>query len=360
MLLVSRDQLRAEANGQGWHLVGGESTRLELANDFLASLVDRNYSPRTVRSYAFDLLDFVRFLEKDGIAIEQVRAEVLLRCLAACRQVPRRGGENVFSIDDGRNAGYAPSTINRRLAAISGLYGFASLRDPAFTSPVPKGRAENRTARRAQSGLLGHLARPRTRSALRVREPRRLPRALDRSEAAALIGSLKSWRDRAIAGLMLYSGLRSCEVLGLSVRDVDIGGRWVQILGKGNKKRRVPIDVEVAGVIQTYLLAERPATDSTRLFVVAKGPNRGKPLSPEGLRAVFRYHRRRSGVVAGHPHALRHSFGTALAEAGVDLAVMQALLGHDHVDSTAAYIHLAPAHLRREFDTARARQRSRA
>ena len=58
---------------------------------------------------------------------------------------------------------------------------------------------------------------------------------------------------------------------------------------------------------------------------------------------------------AGHPHALRHSFGTALAEAGVDLAVLQALMGHDHVDSSAAYIHLAPAHVRAAYDAARAR-----
>jgi site-specific recombinase XerD len=63
-------------------------------------------------------------------------------------------------------------------------------------------------------------------------------------------------------------------------------------------------------------------------------------------------------VDAGHPHALRHTFGTALAEAGVDLAVVQALMGHDHVDSAAAYVHLAPAHLRAAYDAARARQRS--
>jgi site-specific recombinase XerD len=112
-------------------------------------------------------------------------------------------------------------------------------------------------------------------------------------------------------------------------------------------------------VIQTYLLAERPDATSTRLFVVAKGPNRGQPLTPAGLRTIFRYHRQKADVPAGHPHALRHTFGTALAEAGVDLSVMQALLGHAHVDTTARYIHLAPTHVKAEFDAARDRQRAR-
>ena len=114
----------------------------------------------------------------------------------------------------------------------------------------------------------------------------------------------------------------------------------------------------MAGLIQSYLLAERPGTASAALFVVAKGPHRGQPLTAAGLRRVFRYHREISGVAAGHPHALRHSFGTALAEAGVDLPVLQALMGHDHVDSSAAYIHLAPAHVRAAYDAARERQRA--
>jgi len=152
-----------------------------------------------------------------------------------------------------------------------------------------------------------------------------------------------------MAGLMLLSGLRSAEVLGLDVSDIDVGGGWARVIGKGNRERRVPIDPDVAGLIQAYLLAERPETTDAALFVVAKGPHRGQRLSPAGLRRVFRYHREIAGVPAGHPHALRHSFGTALAEAGVDLPVIQALMGHEHTDSSAAYIHLAPRHLRAAY-----------
>ena len=354
--------LVAEVREGCWRLGGSGAAGFELVNDYLAYLADRNYSPRTARAYAFDLLHFCRWLAGVGIGLDAVTTDVMLRFLASCREAAtaRRQGGNVYSIVDGRNSGYAPATVNRRLAAVSGLFAFRQMRDPDAAMPVPRGREARRSASSSRSGLLGHLARPKPRSGLRVREPRRLPRGLDAAEVAALVGSLRTWRDRGIAGLMLYSGLRSAEVLGLNVRDVDIGGRWVRVTGKGVKERRVPLDTEVAGVIQAYLLAERPVTSSARLFVVAKGPNRGQPLTPAGLRTVFRYHRQRTGVLAGHPHALRHTFGTALAEAGVDLAVMQALLGHDHVDSAAAYIHLAPAHVRREFDAARARQRARA
>jgi integrase/recombinase XerC len=344
-----------------WRFEGAGVVGLGLVEDYLGYLVDRHYSATTVRSYAFDLLHFVRWLAGEGVAVEAVVADVLLRYLTACRTaaVPGRPGGNVYSIRDGRNSGYAPATINRRLAAISGLYRFRQLRDPQAASPVPRGAERRRTAKGERSGLLGHLARPAGRSKLRVRQPRRLPRGLDRTETAALLASLRTLRDRAIAGLMLFCGLRSAEVLGLQVKDVDVGGGWVRVMGKGAKERRVPLDPDVAGLIQCYLLAERPETSATALFVVAKGAHRGQPLTPAGLRTIFRYHRDRSGVPAGHPHALRHTFGTALAEAGVDLAVVQALMGHDHVDSAAAYIHLAPTHIRAAYDAARTRQRAR-
>jgi integrase/recombinase XerD len=258
---------------------------------------------------------------------------------------------------DGRVDGYAPATVNTRLAAITGLYGFRSMRDPDAKNPIPRGKGAQRLVRGERNGLLAHTnRRPRYRSALRLREPQRLPKGLDSHELTSLMESLRTWRDRSIAGLMVFCGLRSGEVLSLEVKDVDIGGRWLRICGKGAKERRVPLDVDVAGVIQTYVLAERPDTESSKLFVVAKGPNRGQPLSAAGLRTIFRYHRSIAGVPGAHPHALRHTFGTALAEAGVDLAVMQALLGHSHVDTTARYIHLAPVHVKAQFDAGRERQ----
>lgn len=330
-----------------------------LVNDYLGYLADRRYSARTVRAYAFDLLGFCRWLRGENLTLDTVRTEMLLRYLTFCRTATFRGrpGGNVYSIRDGRNTGYAPATVNRRMVAVSGLFEFRAMRDPGAVNPVPKGAQRRRTVRQERDGLLGHLGTAKPSSRLRVRQPRRLPQGLDAGEASALLGSFRSWRDKAIAGLMLLSGLRSCEVLGLMVGDVDIPRGWVRVIGKGDKERRVPLDVEVAGLIQTYLLAERPDTDTDRLFVVAKGANRGRPLSAEGLRAVFRYHRVRSGVHGGHPHALRHAFGTALAEAGVDLSVLQALMGHDHIDSSVRYVHLAPAHVRAAFDDARARQR---
>lgn len=361
LLMDARAVLRLQEHGEVWVLVGGSAARFGLVDEYLSHLLDRNYSPATVRAYGYDLLAFCRWLAEQDVELEAVTTNVLLDYLKACREasVPGRPGPNVVSMTGQRVDRYAATTINRRLAAISGLFTYAGLRSPDAKNPVPKGREARWTVAGERSGLLAHTTRRRkSRSALRLREPKKLPTALSAADATKLVGSLRSWRDRAIAGLMLWCGLRSCEVLGLDVTDVDIGGRWVTVTGKGGKQRRVPLDADVASVIDVYLLAERPESTSDRLFLVAKGPHRGQGLTPAGLRTIFRYHRKLTGVAGGHPHALRHTFGTVLAEAGVDLAVMQALLGHAHVDTTARYVHLAPAHVKAEFDAARERIRA--
>ena len=353
--------VRLVGDDSRWLLEGGDAGLLVEANAYLGYLADRNYSPRTVQAYGYGLQAFCRWLGSENLRIGQVGTQDLLGFLSACRQqtVPGRGGPNVVDMQGRRTDLLAPSTVNLRLAAVAGLFEFLTMRDPSMISPIPPGRASSWFAAGERTGLLAHTKRrPAPRSRLRLRTPKRLPRALTTGEVSALLGSLRTTRDLAMAGLMLYCGLRSCEVLALHVTDVDIGGRWLLVKGKGDKERRVPLDVDLAAVISGYLLNERPDTaTTTSLFVVAKGPTRGRPLTHAGLRTIFRYHRQMTGVSAGAPHALRHTFGTALAEAGVDLAVMQALLGHAHVDTTARYIHLAPAHVKEQYDAARSRQR---
>ena len=161
--MTDADGLRVAGSGERWRIEGRwrEADR-QLCNDYLGYLADRRYSPASVRSYAFDLLHFARWLDGEGIAVDGVTTDVLLRYLAANRAERRPGQhENVISLASGRAAGFAPATINRRLAAISGLFGFRAMRDPDAPSPVPKGAAARRTVRGERTGLLGHLAKPR-------------------------------------------------------------------------------------------------------------------------------------------------------------------------------------------------------
>jgi len=140
----------AEVRAGRWELTG--TGELSLFNDFLGYVADRGYSPRTVRAYAFDLLHFARWLAADGTGLDEAGTDVLLRYLAANRTERRDGQhENVIPLARGSASGFAPATINRRLAAISGLFGFRSMRDPDAVNPVPKGAAARRTARGGRS-----------------------------------------------------------------------------------------------------------------------------------------------------------------------------------------------------------------
>src|SRR5260370_23799329 len=172
--------LQVERREGGCVLAGPGAAGFGLGNESLSFLVDRNYAPRTVRAYAFALLRFVRWLLDQLLSIEAVTTEVLLRYLASCRSAPLPGQhDNVFTLPDGRNPGYAPASINQRLAAISGLFTFRSMRDPASANPMPRGKEARRTTSGERSGLLGHLAKPKPPSGIRVREPRRLPPGLN-------------------------------------------------------------------------------------------------------------------------------------------------------------------------------------
>jgi site-specific recombinase XerD len=173
---------------------------------------------------------------------------------------------------------------------------------------------------------------------------------------AQLFESFRTWRDLAIAALMLFSGLRSREVLTLELKDVDLLSEEVRVTGKGDRDRVLPLAPYVRWALRSYLERERPQSRSAALFLNLKGPGRGRQMTPVGLRELFRYHRRRSGVRAANPHRLRHTFATDMVREGMSLPVLKRLLGHSSIEMTLRYVNLSSEDVRAEFERAVRRQ----
>jgi site-specific recombinase XerD len=248
--------------------------------------------------------------------------------------------------------------MNRRIAAVRGLFEFAVMTGVRGDNPVPAARRSS-GLRAKQRGLLGHIGAGKARTGGRlVRQPRRLPESLEPDDVAVFLMDLRTMRDRSIVLLMLLGGLRAAEVRSLRLADVDMGLRRVRVTGKGGKERVVPVDGAFFRELAGYLREERPAEcGSPQCFVVLRGPTAGRPLTEAGLRRIFRTHRETSGAVRVRPHRLRHTYGTELAAAGIDLLVLRDLMGHANPETTAAYVHLAPETLAAEYAQARAGQR---
>ena len=176
-----------------------------------------------------------------------------------------------------------------------------------------------------------------------VRAPRMLARVVAPAGVDAFTGALREHRDRAMVDAMLLGGLRRCEVLGLRFEDINAGERRVFIAdGKGGHQRVVPVSSRFFGALAAYLWGERPeGADTDRVFVVLKGPRRGRPLSAAGLDEIVAGARRRAGIEALTCHQLRHTCFTRLREAGMALEAIQAQAGHRSIESTRVYLHLA-------------------
>jgi integrase/recombinase XerD len=308
-----------------------------LLDDFLEFCSGRA-RPNTVKAYAHDLKVFFTVVAKDPI--EVAPADVV--AFVASQQRPRRGSENVVRFPDA-SAGLSPATVMRRLAAVSAFYGYLLARadTPVSANPVPRGLPTRRTRRELRGAPL-------------VRGVRRLPKILDPVEAAALLSALRTRRDQAIVQAMLLGGLRRCEALGLRLKDVRLGECRVFIVeGKGGHQRLVPLSPTFFRTAAAYLECERPIDAPTdRLFVVLKGPRRGRPLSSEGLDEIVASARKRAALTHGTCHELRHTCLTHLREAGMSLEALQAQAGHRSIASTQVYLHLGADWLAAEYRAA--------
>lgn len=343
--------VRVVGSDDGHRLVG-DGPITELANRYLGHLGSRAFSPATVRAYAFDLLNFSRFLTERGVGLGDVVPTDLFDYLDWQARPMRDRGAKVVRLADRRGA--APATMNRRIAAVRGLFEYTVIAGERDDNPVPAARRATGLRPKAR-GVLGHIGPRRASTGGRlVRQPRRLPESLDAAEVSAFIADLDTYRDRAMALAMVLGGLRAAETRGLRLADIDMGLRQVRVIGKGGRERTVPVERAFFTELAAYLRVERPRGCSTpECFVVLRGPTAGQAMTEAGMRRIFRTHRARSGATRVRPHRFRHTYGTELAGAGIDLLVLRELMGHASPETTAIYVHLSAETVAAEFAKAR-------
>jgi len=328
MRLVLAHQPATQAGACPYRLLDEEGHQIAWVNDFLDAQNARQLSPRSLRAYAYDLLHFARWFQSQPQTLSAVTESTLLDYVRhQLNQQPQP----------------TPQTVNHRLTVIRCLYRFHHGQE------IPAGHSHFQRIYTTRCPL--GYGRPNRSIAfgLRLKQPRRLIQPLSAEQVAKFWASFRTFRDLAVVGLMLLDGLRSCEILALQLEDLKLADAQLHVLGKGRKLRILPLPGEIMEVLQSYLRLERPLTNSPYLFVALKGCRRGQPMTPAGLRSLFRHHRLCSEVPAANPHRLRHTFGADMVRAGISLPALQHLMGHSQIHTTMLYVQLAPQDIWREY-----------
>lgn len=277
--------------------------------------VGRRLSTNTLDAYARDLADYAGFAATHGLG--KWREASLTFIDAYFAGVARRG--------------LSSATVNRRRSTLRGFHAFLVRHHHADIQPLDR------------------LPPP--------RREHRLPHALSVDDIERLLAQPQgeaplALRDRALFEIAYASGLRVSELCGLENRRVDLSDRSLSVTGKGSKERVVPFGRAAETALREYLERGRPLlaararssrTQADAVFLNA----RGQALGRMGFWKILRGHARAAEIATRvHPHALRHSFATHLLQGGADLRVVQELLGHASVATTAIYTHLDRGYLR--------------
>src|SRR5664280_2059598 len=267
---------------------------------------ERRMSPHTVRAYRLDLNRFGEFLTENypQITVEQTTKEHL----RAYQQSPGQ---------------LKPRSVGRRMAALRSLFYYAETEKLIEMSPF--------------EGLR-----------LRIRVGRALPRVLGRKTIERLFGTLynrpattvpatlRKQQDIAIMELLFGAGLRVGEVSHLAVEKVDMDSATIRVDGKGALERLVPIiSAELKTALSDYAQVRRIHDQTAPEFFVCY--RHGQRLSEDSIRRAVHRLARWAGVGRVTPHMFRHTFATMLLDRGVDLRVIQRLLGHSSIVTTTIY-----------------------
>ena len=236
--------------------------------------------------------------------------------------------------------------MNRKLAALTSFCEFhARHRVPLgglLVTMTPAGRG--RSSATSFRPFLHHITKndPQRRRTIKLPASPPRPRVLSAGEAQAILDGCAHLRDRLLFALLLDTGVRISEALGLRHEDIDIAGRAVDIVSrvndnparaKGARPRSVPASAELMRLYADYLNDEYGALDSDYVFVNLWGRPHGHPLTYPAVYNLVTRLRRSTGIGFG-PHWFRHTYATWLLRRGAGMESVKELLGHASITTT--------------------------
>jgi integrase/recombinase XerD len=293
-----------------------------LVEDFLQYLRhERGQSDNTAKTYAGLLGKFVAWAEKNGLTDWK---SVELRHLMSFLQHERERGLANQPKESPRRL--SSESVYLEIAALRAFYQFAE--NEKF---LPVNVAEN-------------LSLP--------RRWKRLPKALTNQEIEKLLApeapeTPQSLCDQAVLELAYASGLRLSELRNLRLEQLHLEAGFINVIGKGNKERVVPVGRKAVDALNRYIDVGRPKLVKPRSTANVFLTKRGTPFASVTLWLHIKRRVRRAGATRNiTPHMLRHSFATHLLEHGADLRVIQELLGHASIGTTEVYTHVTGNRLR--------------
>ena len=294
----------------------------QLVEDFLQYLRhERGQAEHTQKTYAALLNKFVAWAEKQGIT--DWHAVEFPHLMAFLQHERERALANEPKESTRRLSG---ESLYLEIAALRALYRFAETE-----KLLPVNVAEN-------------LSLP--------RRWKRLPKALSNQEIDKLLvpetpETPSNLCDQAMLELAYASGLRLADLRNVRLEHLHLDAGFINVIGKGNKERVVPVGRKAVAALEHYLDAGRPRLVTPRSTANVFLTQRGTAFAPVTLWLRVKQRVRRAGIPRNvTPHMLRHSFATHLLDHGADLRVIQELLGHASISTTEVYTHVAAQRLR--------------
>lgn len=287
--------------------------------------VEKNASDLTIKSYREDLLllrDYLHETAGPPIHLDSLQPSDLREYVRVLHQ-----------------AGYAKSSVARRLASLRSFFRFAQREGVCTTNPAKPLRNPRRDRK------LPHF--------LTGKEIGKLLAAPPKSEPHGI-------RDRAMLETLYSAGLRVSELVGINLDDLDLEDGLVRVRGKGKKERLAPLGSFAIRAIRRWIKNRKPAQGLPKRKGAPLFLNRfGNRLTTRSVGRMLEKYLQLTGLDRRtSPHTLRHSFATHLLDRGADIRSVQELLGHKSLVTTQIYTHLSTAGLRQAYELAHPRARN--